>query len=444
MVGMMEWLRQYPPQDVDKLTMINHAELCQYDQPQTIEIATASQSNGHLNEFDQDTQSLAVADSSSFDGNTHLVSFSMDCDTDYSQVFSSSSEEISPPLQTRSANGYNDTQAFQGKEISPPIDGLSMNGYNDTQALHGNYSAMTENALNATFGMNANFAAFAPQSQDLSLQYPFSTTDVSQVAAAAYKQDLASAYRNSPIPSGALAPRFTTPLSHPYPVRTGQSKLHFLKKLDQWEDITTWNAQELADNRRIIKFTKYVRRDMIILDSEVIPVSEWKEDMISISCIRWAPSPPNEIQHKLAGRCVFTSVDIIMLMERLVEYTFLVQEKNRIRRNLEGFKPETVKKEGNTQRFFNQVMNYNQPKTRNIEKDIKVFAWSDIGRALKKIMAKYHRHEGVKLGKHNPEPPQQPATIMSAPFPQGWGQGQWETDLGASAGASTYSLPTAM
>jgi len=58
-------------------------------------------------------------------------------------------------------------------------------------------------------------------------------------------------------------------------------------------------------------------------------------------------------------------------------------------------------------------MAYTQPKIRNIEKDIKVFAWSDITKALKKIVQKYHPDGGVQLG--DPISTSQPSSSESLP-----------------------------
>ena len=171
----------------------------------------------------------------------------------------------------------------------------------------------------------------------------------------------------------------------------GYGKLTFLHRPDMLGDINTWSLQEQQDNRRIVAFNKEIRGEVIQLDCYPIAAHEYDENMITISCIRWIPSPPHESGHKLMGECVFTSVDIIVLLEKLVGYSFDVQEKNRIRRNLEGYKPVTVGKEGKTRQFFNQVMLYAQPKARNIEKDIKVFLWRDLAKALKKVVQKYSK-----------------------------------------------------
>ena len=185
----------------------------------------------------------------------------------------------------------------------------------------------------------------------------------------------------------------------------GYGKLTFIRRPDPLRDVDTWTLQERQDNRRIVAFHKVISGEVIQLDCYPVPAHEYQDNMITISCIRWIPSPPHEIGHKLMGQCVFTSVDIILLLEKLVGHSFDVQEKNRIRRNLEGYKPQTVRKEGTTRQFFNQVMLYAQPKARNIEKDIKVFLWKDLTKALKKVVQKYSKRKGEAAlnGKSNSE-----------------------------------------
>jgi hypothetical protein len=175
-------------------------------------------------------------------------------------------------------------------------------------------------------------------------------------------------------------------------------RLIFIVKPDSLGNFQLWSPEERQDNRRIISFSRQIIRDIIYIDCRPISSNEYQQDMLTISCIYWAPNPQGEIQHKLAGECIFTSVDIIILLEKLVAHTFTVKEKNRIRRNLEGYKPETVKKNGTTNQFFNQLMAYTSPRTRNIEKDIKVFLWDNITKALKKIVQKYQVDGGIEIG----------------------------------------------
>lgn len=85
-----------------------------------------------------------------------------------------------------------------------------------------------------------------------------------------------------------------------------------------------------------------------------------------------------------------TSIDVIYLLQQLVAAPFTWEEKNMIRRNLEGFRPPTVSK-GNsgTEELFKVIMAFPAPQPRNIEKDIKVFHWKDLQRMLKKVIGKY-------------------------------------------------------
>lgn len=101
---------------------------------------------------------------------------------------------------------------------------------------------------------------------------------------------------------------------------------------------------------------------------------------IVISCIYW----------RERNDYFITSVDCIYLLESLIGIQFTVEEKNRIRRNLEGFRPLTVSKcKMECAEFFKLIMSFPHPKPRNIEKDVKVFSWKTLPHALRKIIRKY-------------------------------------------------------
>ena len=70
---------------------------------------------------------------------------------------------------------------------------------------------------------------------------------------------------------------------------------------------------------------------------------------------------------------------------------FTVDERNRVRRNLEIFNPQTLHKEGayDVWDLFKQVTGYQHPKPWNIQKDFKVFDWSLIEAMMKEISKKY-------------------------------------------------------
>lgn len=153
-------------------------------------------------------------------------------------------------------------------------------------------------------------------------------------------------------------------------------------------DITTsldsfcydWEESELNAGRRLVRFQRLQDGNKLIISAERIPQAEYDPDDIVISCI----------YRQETDSCCVTSVDIIHLLQRLVEADFEVDEKNRIRRNLEGLRPTTVSKtRPGFESFFQRIMDFPDPKPRKIEKDVKVFDWKHLSHALDKILSKY-------------------------------------------------------
>ena len=141
-----------------------------------------------------------------------------------------------------------------------------------------------------------------------------------------------------------------------------------------------WTPDEWAAKRRLVQFTRSQQKSTINATFAPVAPEDRPPNSICISCIWW-----EERQE-----CFATSVDTISLLESLVALRFTVEEKNRIRRNLEGFHPETVSKgKADSEEFFKIIMGFPNPKPRNIEKDVKVFPWKILGHALKKIISKY-------------------------------------------------------
>ncbi|KAK0670135.1 hypothetical protein QBC41DRAFT_98111 [Cercophora samala] len=143
-----------------------------------------------------------------------------------------------------------------------------------------------------------------------------------------------------------------------------------------------WTAEEGAKKRRIVMFKKQQTGNVITVSFKPVAESERPHNSICVSCIWW--------EERQA--CFVTSVDTISLLEQLLyaPHKFPVDEKNRIRRNLEGFRPVTVSKSKHeSEAFFGIIMGFGAPKPRNIEKDVKVFQWKDLAAALNKIFSKY-------------------------------------------------------
>lgn len=167
---------------------------------------------------------------------------------------------------------------------------------------------------------------------------------------------------------------------NPYTLYSPDSKarLHLKGNLDNVAK--DWSEEELEARRKIIIFNREQKGNDIYADFKVVTQSEWKNHPRTVNCIWWAEKKEAYV----------TSVDTILLLESLVAARFTVEEKNRIRRNLEGFKPLTVSKaKADSEEFFKVIMGFSNPKPRNIEKDVKVFPWKVLSVALQKIISKY-------------------------------------------------------
>lgn len=141
-----------------------------------------------------------------------------------------------------------------------------------------------------------------------------------------------------------------------------------------------WTLEEWDVKRRLVQFWRSQNGRSINANFKPVAPEDRPPNSICISCIWW------EEKQKF----FVTSVDTIYLLESLVAVRFTVEEKNRIRRNLEGFRPLTVSKaKSDSEEFFKIIMGFPNPKPRNIEKDVKVFPWKILAHALKKIIGKY-------------------------------------------------------
>ena len=168
---------------------------------------------------------------------------------------------------------------------------------------------------------------------------------------------------------------------NPYALYPHKAVLKINGDLDSMAD--HWTPDEWAMKRRIVQFWRSQAGSTITTNFEPVSPDNRPPNSICISCIWW-----EERQE-----CFVTSVDTIYLLESLVAVRFTVEEKNRIRRNLEGFRPMTVSKaKSDSEDFFRIIMGFPNPKPRNIEKDVKVFPWKILAHALKKIFGKYVSH----------------------------------------------------
>ena len=156
-------------------------------------------------------------------------------------------------------------------------------------------------------------------------------------------------------------------------------------------DYQTWTINEQLCSRRIVQFWLEDSENPRLLNVKCKPVSqfEWNDSMTTVSCIYWNPAFHGD-NHKLKEQYVFTSVEVIRLLEMITTQRFQTPEKNRIRRNVENYRPKCIKKEGDTALFWNMLTRYLNPKVVNIAKDVKVFLWKDLCKSVKKVLRNYN------------------------------------------------------
>lgn len=144
-----------------------------------------------------------------------------------------------------------------------------------------------------------------------------------------------------------------------------------------------WNEEEVKVGRRLVHLN-VARESYAKFQIEAEPISPESytsgDGRLVVSCISWEEK----------GRKVVTSVDLILVLEFIVGELFSIEEKSRIRRNLQFLKPWTITRSGSeSKRIFNSIMAMDNPRPRNIEKDLKVFDWSELFVAVEKVLSKY-------------------------------------------------------
>ncbi|KAL3449750.1 hypothetical protein BJX65DRAFT_29733 [Aspergillus insuetus] len=228
---------------------------------------------------------------------------------------------------------------------------------------------------------------------------------------------------------------------NPYAMYPSKAVLKLNGDLDNMA--LNWSPEEVEAKRRLVQFTRLQSGSTIHTDFKPVTPEERAPNSICISCIYWDGQ----------DECFVTSVDTIYLLESLVGVRFTVEEKNRIRRNLEGFRPLTVSKsKADSEEFFKVIMGFPAPKPRNIEKDVKVFPWKILSHALKKIIGKYSASYSSTAGAlPTPIGSNYPSTApasdsgteaMNATSPQSVSEGTPSSSYHPSMIPPAYSPPT--
>ncbi|CAG8582825.1 8158_t:CDS:2 [Paraglomus brasilianum] len=141
-----------------------------------------------------------------------------------------------------------------------------------------------------------------------------------------------------------------------------------------------WTPGERKCGRRLVQFRRQQEDKEIHVWFRTIDPNERMPNAIIVSCIYWA----------INKKWYITSVDYVHLLESIIALKLTIEEKNRIRRNLEVYKPLTASKHNeSSEDLYKMIMEFPNPRPRNIEKDIKVYSWDCLAAALHKIVNKY-------------------------------------------------------
>ncbi|KND02941.1 uncharacterized protein SPPG_02020 [Spizellomyces punctatus DAOM BR117] len=160
---------------------------------------------------------------------------------------------------------------------------------------------------------------------------------------------------------------------------TGDIKYCIDDSITLMDTLSNWSATERFECRRLVQVRSESTGDTVVCSFGPVREDQIQPTDTIVSCIFW----------EARRACFITSVDCIYLLESLLEKRFTVEEKNRIRRNLEAFRPSTISKtKPETESFFRLIMSFPKPRPRNIEKDVKVFPWKVLKSALLKVTAK--------------------------------------------------------
>ncbi|KAL8847814.1 MAG: hypothetical protein Q9221_007166 [Calogaya cf. arnoldii] len=149
-----------------------------------------------------------------------------------------------------------------------------------------------------------------------------------------------------------------------------------------------WTPQENKVKRRLVQFWR--SQTGKTLSTNFAAVENCGRRSGTISCIIWDRRDGSRLY-------VVTSVDIIHLLDFLVDckpyvkdQKRWVKEQNRIRRNVDRFDKQTIKKDcPKTGALFDLVMGLPEPKPRHISKAVKVFPWTSLATAVMKVIEKY-------------------------------------------------------
>jgi hypothetical protein len=174
----------------------------------------------------------------------------------------------------------------------------------------------------------------------------------------------------------ALHPHGEVPVFEPYSNSNVKATFTIIGNLGTMCE--NWNQHEAKESRRLVEFERLQTGSAITATFRAIPQGGHSPNNACISCIYWARR----------GEYYVTSIDIITLLEDLLVVFFTAEAKDRILRNLKGFKAYAVSKnKGKCNDILQLIMGLPRPHGTN--EDINIFPWVSLGQVLRKIIDKY-------------------------------------------------------
>lgn len=306
---------------------------------------------------------------------------------------SESQEDVSRPLKKAAAQVLNDAASDNGSFAADPYSPYTSTPMPPTLSLGGNdrntpTRRFAHSCSDSLASVNSVKAQSPQTPPSWSPSFPpakhshhvsKASIDTQRFNEEEYPGQTLPLVRTSTIQQPAVMGHIAPPVNfNPYTMYPSKAVLKLNGNLDAM--VEGWSHEEWDAKRRLVQFTRSQDCSTIHAEFKAVAPEDRQPNSICISCIWW--------EEKKAF--FVTSVDTIFLLESLVAVRFTVEEKNRIRRNLEGFRPLTVSKSKvDSEEFFKVIMGFPNPKPRNIEKDVKVFPWKILSMALKKIIGKY-------------------------------------------------------
>lgn len=278
------------------------------------------------------------------------------------------------------ADAYSQARRFS---VPEPVYGQNISRVQAQQPYYGAQPSSAAARLQSTQSPSYNYYSSLPNTTRSPSMQGLSAGGRSSMLSAPGGGSNPPLIRTSTITQSPTTPGAQSQSFNPYAMYPANTKAMLKIDGDLNTMVDNWTPDEWDVKRRLVQFRRSQAGSVITTTFEPVSPEERAPNSICVSCIYWAEK----------GECYVTSVDTIQLLEALVAVRFTVEEKNRIRRNLEGFRPATVSKaKQDSEEFFKLIMGFPNPKPRNIEKDVKVFPWRILATALKKIIGKYASH----------------------------------------------------